>query len=132
MSTKHVTAHYPDRASAEAGKAALTEANIYAFGIRLEDEADGRVALHASVQTGEEQRAAEILKGERAPNDTRGVNAAEAPRAGEKPGEGSDMVGGPHGTWSREDQVRPDGSATQARDYFGSEESASDTGKVVR
>ena len=130
--TTHVTAHFPDHASAEAGKAALTEANIYAFGIRLVDEPDGRVALHASVQSEEVERAAEILRGERAPNDTHGLQAAEAPRAGTMPGEGSDMVGGPDGSWSREDQVRPDGSATKPRDYMGSEEQASDPTKTVR
>ena len=42
------------------------------------------------------------------------------------------MVGGPDGSWSREDQVRPDGSATEPRDYMGSEEQASDPGKAVR
>ena len=129
---KHVTAHYPDRASAEAAHAALTRANVYAHDIHLKDEADGRVAVVAYVQPEEVERATQILRGERAPNDTRGIEAAEAPRAGAMPGEGSDMKGGPHGSWSREDQVRPDGSATKARDYDGSEEQASDTGKVVR
>lgn len=129
---KHVTAHFPDRAAAEAGHAKLVDANIFAHDIHIEDEADGRVAVKAYVQPEEVDRAVQILRGERAPNDTRGVNAAEAPRAGSKPGERSDMVGGPHGTWSREDQIRPDGSATKARDYMGSEEQASDTGKVVR
>ena len=128
---KHVTAHFPDRAKAEAAHAALTQANIYAHDIHIEAEASG-FAVQAYVQPEEVQRAVEILEGRRAPNDTRGVSAAEAPRAGATPGEGSDMLGGPHGTWSREDQVRPDGSATKARDYDGSEEQASDTGKVVR
>ena len=129
---KHVTAHFPDRASAKAAAEALTAANMYAYGIRVEDEPDGRVAVHATVQSQEVQRATEVLKGERAPNDTRGVQAAEAPRAGGTPGERSDMAGGPDGTWSREDQVRPDGSATKPRDYMGSEAQASDTGKTVR
>ena len=128
---KHVTAHFEGRAEAEAAHAALTRANIYAHDIHIEEEASG-FAVQAYVQPEEVDRAVEILRGERAPNDTRGVSAAEAPRAGAKPGEGSDMRGGPHGSWSREDQVRPDGSATKARDYDGSEEQASDTGKVVR
>ena len=128
---KHVTAHFPDRAKAEAAHAALTRANIYAHDIHVKEEAGG-FAVQAFVQPEEVDRAVEILEGRRDPNDTRGVSAAEAPRAGAKAGEHSDMRGGPHGTWSREDQVRPDGSATKARDYDGSEEQASDTGKVVR
>ena len=126
--TKHVTAHFPDAAAAEAAKAALTEANIYAYGIRLADEPDGRVALHAEVQDEEVERATEILKGERAPNQTDGLDAAEGTRSDGDSG----MVGGPRGTWSREEQVRPDGSATEPRDYMGSEGEARDPDKSVR
>lgn len=129
---KHVTARYPDRASAEKAHADLTRANIYAHDIHLEDEPDGRVAVAAYVQPEEVERATQILKGERDPNDTRGISASEAPRRGAEPGERSRMAGGPYETWSREDQVRPDGSGTKPRDYDGSEEQASDTGKVVR
>jgi hypothetical protein len=129
---KHVTAHYPDLASAEKAHADLTRANIYAHDIHIEEEADGRVAVRAYVQPEETERAVEILRGERDPNDTRGINASEAPRAGAMPGERSRMKGGPYETWSREDEVRPDGSGTKPRDYDGSEEQASDPGKVVR
>ncbi|MBB4658759.1 hypothetical protein [Parvularcula dongshanensis] len=125
---KHVTAHFPDRASAEAAHDALERANIYAHDIHMEEEAGG-IAVRAYVQPEEVDRAVAILKGDRDPNDTRGVNASEAPRAGAGT---THMQGGPEGSWSREDQVRPDGSAGEARDYDGSKEQASDPGKIVR
>ncbi len=114
---KHVTAHFPDRASAQAAHDALQQANVYAHDIHIEEE-NGGVAVRAYVQPEEVERAVAILKGERAPNDTRSSGAAEAPRAGKGT---SDMAGGPDGSWSREDQVRPDGSASAPGDYSGPE-----------
>ena len=104
---KHVTAHFPDRASAEAAHAALETANIYAHDVHLREEAGG-VAVVAYVQPEEVERAVEILKGRRAPNDTTGLEEVEPSRTAT-----THMEGGPDAPWSREEKLRPDGSSTE-------------------